>query len=211
MAKRHTFPAYSIRRSKPSIRAVSQPLISMASVASSTSKTPSRMHCNDWEKFMKKASNYVCTMSALNGNYVAVIAIIVVVILSLLLPDITQKFHATHELKNMKKVLAKMSNEVRRAEVACLTVADEICCLHCNMHDDTTGTSTEKLQNLSICANYCMRTTQSEPITIEKKIGFLRRFFFPNPNTSHKEIAIMSYVYTDSFDAKQQDEEEEVM
>lgn len=58
---------------------------------------------------MKKASNYVCTMSALNGNYVAVIAIIVVVILSLLLPDITQKFHATHELKNMKKVLAKMS------------------------------------------------------------------------------------------------------
>ncbi|KAF9823049.1 hypothetical protein SFRURICE_007447 [Spodoptera frugiperda] len=180
MAKRHTFPAYSIRRSKPSIRAVSQPLISMASVASSTSKTPSRMHCNDWEKFMKKASNYVCTMSALNGNYVAVIAIIVVVILSLLLPDITQKFHATHELKNMKKVLAKMS-------------------------------STEKLQNLSVCANYCMRTTQSEPITIEKKIGFLRRFFFPNPNTSHKEIAIMSYVYTDSFDAKQQDEEEEVM
>ncbi|XP_035432923.2 uncharacterized protein LOC118264506 isoform X3 [Spodoptera frugiperda] len=128
----------------------------MASVASSTSKTPSRMHCNDWEKFMKKASNYVCTMSALNGNYVAVIAIIVVVILSLLLPDITQKFHATHELKNMKKVLAKMSNEVRRAEVACLTVADEICCLHCNMHDDTTGTV-----SISQLKNY--KTSQSVP------------------------------------------------
>ncbi|CAH1645390.1 unnamed protein product [Spodoptera littoralis] len=209
MAKRHSFTA-SGKRGKPSLRAISSP--SAMNTLASSSKCPSSMNCNDWEQFMKRTCNYVWTMScALNGNYVAVIAIVVVVILSLLLPDITQKFHATHELKNMKKVLAKMSNEVRRAEVACLTVADEICCLHCNMHDDTTGTSTEKLQNLSICTNYCMRTTQSEPVQVEKKIGFLRRLFYPNRNTSHKEIAIMSYVYTDSFDANKQSEDQQVM
>ncbi|KAH9640733.1 hypothetical protein HF086_007304 [Spodoptera exigua] len=142
MAKRHTFPAHTVLRGKPSLRAVSQPstIISQATVSPSSSENSSTM-CNDWMQFMKKASNNIWTMScALNGNYVAVIAIIVVVIISLILPDITQKFHATHELKTMKKVLDKMSNEVTRAEVACLTVADEICCLHCNMHNDTTGT-----------------------------------------------------------------------
>lgn len=37
-------------------------------------------------------------------------------------------------------------NEVKQAEVACLTVADEICCLHCTMHDD--GTETVSIRSI---------------------------------------------------------------
>ncbi|CAH0579402.1 unnamed protein product [Chrysodeixis includens] len=97
--------------------------------------------------YYKKATQYFCTAySAMNGNYVAIVTVVVVVILSFLLPDLSQKMHATNELKTMKKVLDKMSDEVKQAEVACLTVADEICCLHCTMLDD--GTETVSIRSI---------------------------------------------------------------
>ncbi|XP_047024717.1 uncharacterized protein LOC124633513 [Helicoverpa zea] len=156
------------------------------------------------KKLTKRASKCVRSMYyAMNGNIVAIITVVVVVMLSFLLPDLTQKLHANpHELKSMRKVLDKMSNEVKRAEAACLTVADEICNLQCNMHDDTTETSKQRVQDLSVCTSHCMRTTQSEPAHVDKKMGFFRRIFFPNRNASHKEITLMSYLYTDSFDGK---------
>ncbi|XP_026729044.1 uncharacterized protein LOC113494778 isoform X2 [Trichoplusia ni] len=102
---------------------------------------------------LKKLSHYLWTAyCAMSGNYVAIVTVLVVVILSFLLPDISQKIHATNELKTMKKVLDKMSHEVKQAEVACLTVADEICSLHSSMHDDGTETvSISPEKKLKIC------------------------------------------------------------
>lgn len=63
---------------------------------------------------LKKLSHYLWTAyCAMSGNYVAIVTVLVVVILSFLLPDISQKIHATNELKTMKKVLDKMSVRLR--------------------------------------------------------------------------------------------------
>ncbi|XP_028177722.1 uncharacterized protein LOC114365370 isoform X1 [Ostrinia furnacalis] len=161
-----------------------------------------RQSPKDLRSLANLATQYVwAAYNMMNGNYLALATVIAVVLLSFLIPDISQKIHATSELKNMKKVLNLMTNEVSRAEVACLTAADEICYLHCSMHDGATETS-RNVKDLSVCTSHCIRPTMSEPVQVERKIGFFRRIFYPNRNTSHKEIAIMSYVYTNSFDAQ---------
>lgn len=64
----------------------------------------------EWELLTKTILHYIwtayCTMT---GNYIAIGTVVVVLILSFLIPDITHKFHATQDLKCMKKVLDKMS------------------------------------------------------------------------------------------------------
>ncbi|XP_037293850.1 uncharacterized protein LOC115443618 isoform X1 [Manduca sexta] len=132
-------------------------------------------------------------------NYLAIATIFAVVALSFIIPDISKRIHATTELGDMKKVLDLMSTEVRLAEVACLTDVNDICNLHSTMQDD--GTETSKVFcDLSLQTNEKARSTRSEPVQVENKVGFFRRILFPVRNTSRKEITIMSYVYTDSFD-----------
>ncbi|KAL0841430.1 hypothetical protein ABMA28_015114 [Loxostege sticticalis] len=186
MARRHTYTGLYTRHPR-------RP----AATAQNCRTTP-----KDLRYFTNMASRYIWTAyNRINGNYLALATVVAVVLLSFLIPDISQKIHAKSELNNMKKVLNLMTKEVSRAEVACLTAADEICYLHCSMQDDATETS-RNLRDLSVCTSHCVRPTMSEPVQVEKKIGFFKRIFFPHRNTSHKEIAIMSYVYTNSFDAQ---------
>ncbi|XP_075973593.1 uncharacterized protein LOC142974908 [Anticarsia gemmatalis] len=166
-----------------------------------STRTPPAMACK-WDEYAVVVRDFLSDLyDVMSANYVAIATIFFVVLITFFLPDITHRFQATNELKDMKKVFDKMSEKVKQAEVACLTVADKICCLHCSMHDDTTETSNE-VRDLSVCTSHCVRSTHSEPVQIEKKVGLFRKIFFPRGNISHKEITIMSYVYTDSFDAK---------
>nr|XP_049699912.1 uncharacterized protein LOC110377188 isoform X2 [Helicoverpa armigera] len=125
----------------------------------------------EFKKLTKRASKCVRSMYyAMNGNIVAIITVVVVVMLSFLLPDLTQKLHANpHELKSMRKVLDKMSNEVKRAEAACLTVADEICNLQCNMHDDTT--ETVSIRSLKVKAKSARPVSLHQPLHANYTIG----------------------------------------
>ncbi|XP_073944798.1 uncharacterized protein isoform X1 [Choristoneura fumiferana] len=149
------------------------------------------------------ATDYLWTVySLMTGNYLTIISLLIVLVLSYLIPDITSKIQATKELNSMKKVLDLVATEVGRAEAACLTVANDVCYLRCSMKDNTTETS-KNTRDLSVCTS-CVRTTQSEPVKVNEKVGFLRKIFCPYHNASHKEIAIMSYVYTHSFDAKKE-------
>ncbi|KAJ8729959.1 hypothetical protein PYW07_016997 [Mythimna separata] len=203
MTKRHSYPGYYLRThpgkmpNKPHQASAAAPVTTIY---------------RDWELLTKTAQSYIwtlyCTMS---GNYIAVGTVVVVLILSFLLPDITQKMHAAADLKTMKKVLDKISVDVKRAEAACLTVADEISYLQRNMNDDTTETSKGKLQVSPDSASGSVRMTQSEPTKTEKKFGLPRRAFCPNRNGSNKEVTIMSYVYTDSFDDNKTEQEEQVV
>ncbi|CAB3224365.1 unnamed protein product [Arctia plantaginis] len=157
---------------------------------------------NHWDFYSKMMSNYVSTFYAtISGNYVVIVTLLFVMVLTFLLPDISNKLQASHELKNMKELMGKMTSEVKQAEVACLAVADEICCIHCAMKKSNTETQ-KQVRDLSVCTSHCMQTTQSEPARTEKEVGFIRRIFFPIKNTSNKEVTIMSYVYTNSFDAQ---------
>ncbi|XP_072931531.1 uncharacterized protein [Epargyreus clarus] len=149
-------------------------------------------YINIGKKYFKKA------YSTMNDRYLAVFTILLVVILTFLLPDISSKIQKTNELKAMKNTLDLMATEVNRAEVACLTVADNLCSIKNSMRDDQTETARD-LRELSVCTSNSMQDTQSEPVQIEKKIGLFRRIFFPHRNASHKEIAIMSFLYSDSF------------
>lgn len=75
---------------------------------------PAMTMYRDWELLTKTAQSYIwAAYCAMSGNYIAVATVVVVLILSLLLPDITQKLHAAQDLKTMKKVLDKMSVRTR--------------------------------------------------------------------------------------------------
>ena len=77
---------------------------------------------SEWELYTKTALNYIWTAyCAMSGNYIAVVTVVVVLLLSFLLPDITQKLHATQDLKSMKKVVNKMSV---RSKTLLLTVTN---------------------------------------------------------------------------------------
>ncbi|CAH0397796.1 unnamed protein product [Chilo suppressalis] len=156
-----------------------------------------------FQNFINLMLRYIWTgYSLAYGNYLALATIIAVVLLSFLIPDISKKMHATTELNSMKKVLDVMTEEVNRAEAACLTTADEICYLQCSMQDGTTETQLRDVQDLSVCTSECMSSRISEPVQVEREIGIFQRIFNPHTNTSHKEIAIMSYLYTDSFNVE---------
>lgn len=43
--------------------------------------------------------------SAINVNYLALATVFVIVLLSYLIPDVSQKIHANNELKDVKKVV----------------------------------------------------------------------------------------------------------
>ncbi|XP_052752397.1 uncharacterized protein LOC116413001 isoform X3 [Galleria mellonella] len=141
-------------------------------------------------QFIKLATdNLWFVYNKITNSYtrVTLATVFIVVLLSFLIPDISQKIHAKNDLKSMKKIINLMSQEVSRAEVACHAVADDICYLHCSMHDHAAYTNKD-LRDLSMCTNCCMHSALPEPIQIEKKIGFFRRIFFPQRNTSHKVI-----------------------
>ncbi|KAJ8728294.1 hypothetical protein PYW08_016679 [Mythimna loreyi] len=202
MTKRHIFPGFYLR-TRPG-------KMSNKSLQGPRTTAPTMNLYRDWELLTKTAQNYIWALyCAMSGNYIAVGTVVVVLIISFLLPDITQKIHAAQDLKSMKKVLDKMSVDVKRAEVACLTVADEISYLQRNMNDGTTETSKEKPQELAACTSGSLRLTQSEPAKLEKKGEMLRPVFCPNRNTSNKEVTIMSFVYTDSFDDTNKTEQEQ--
>ncbi|XP_028177723.1 uncharacterized protein LOC114365370 isoform X2 [Ostrinia furnacalis] len=121
-----------------------------------------RQSPKDLRSLANLATQYVwAAYNMMNGNYLALATVIAVVLLSFLIPDISQKIHATSELKNMKKVLNLMTNEVSRAEVACLTAADEICYLHCSMHDGATETVSISPETLKTCQS--APATASDP------------------------------------------------
>ncbi|XP_059047172.1 uncharacterized protein LOC131842611 [Achroia grisella] len=137
-------------------------------------------------QFIKLVADYLGLMyDKITNNYIMLATVFIVVLLSFLIPDISQKIHAQNELKSIKKVINLMSQEVDRAEVACHAAADDICYLHCSMHDDATETKKD-FRDLSICTSRCLHLAMSEPIQVEKKNGFFRRIFFPHRNTSHK-------------------------
>ncbi|XP_064071988.1 uncharacterized protein LOC135193445 [Vanessa tameamea] len=100
----------------------------------------------------------------------------------------------------MKKVLDLMTEEVTRAEVACLVAAEDICSLRCSIRDKETET-TKEVRDLSISTSPGLLSKRSEPVQVEKKISFFRRILSLHRDISRKEIAIMSIMYTDSFDS----------
>lgn len=64
----------------------------------------------DLPRLTAMAANYFWTAySTMNGNYVAIATVFIIVLLSFILPDLSQKIHRTSELKAMKKVLHMMS------------------------------------------------------------------------------------------------------
>ncbi|XP_037872939.1 uncharacterized protein LOC101745544 isoform X2 [Bombyx mori] len=78
--------------------------------------------------------------SAINVNYLALATVFVIVLLSYLIPDVSQKIHANNELKDVKKVVNTITTEINRAEAACLSATDELCRLRCSVLDSTTET-----------------------------------------------------------------------
>ncbi|CAH2106199.1 unnamed protein product [Euphydryas editha] len=130
-------------------------------------------------------------------NYVTIVTVVVVLLALLVLFPHT---HKKNDLDAIKKVLDHMTEEVTRAEDACVTAAEDICNLRCSICDRQTET-TQELRDISICTSRRLFEKRSEPVQVEKKIGFFRRIFSLNRNVSRKEIAIMSIVYTESFGA----------
>ncbi|XP_039754582.1 uncharacterized protein LOC120629653 isoform X1 [Pararge aegeria] len=82
-------------------------------------------------------------------NYLAIMLVLVVLVFSLLLPDISQKLHKNSELKAIKNVLDHMQEEVKRAEVACLTANEEMGNLHHALCDEGTETSDFRRKKLA--------------------------------------------------------------
>ncbi|XP_053607504.1 uncharacterized protein LOC128673582 [Plodia interpunctella] len=125
-----------------------------------------------------------------------------VLVMSFVFPDFVHKINTSKDIMSLKKMVNFMSREVSRAEVACLTVADDLCYLQCTMQDGFTGTTEKQVRDLSVCTSFVQ--TKSEPARIVRNFGFLRRIFFPKKsNNSQQEITLMSYVYTNSLDALQ--------
>ncbi|CAG9584815.1 unnamed protein product [Danaus chrysippus] len=148
-------------------------------------------------KYIEAIFKYLCAAyRTAVSNYLPIVTVVIVITLSLLLPN---KVNKNNELKEINQVLGHMTDEVKRAEVACLTASDEVQCLRHSICNQETETMREQ-RDLSVCTSRDFLTTQSAPIQ-NKKIGFFRRFF-PQRNVSRKEIAIMSIVYTESMDAK---------
>ncbi|CAH2234998.1 jg18997 [Pararge aegeria aegeria] len=137
-------------------------------------------------------------------NYLAIMLVLVVLVFSLLLPDISQKLHKNSELKAVKNVLDHMQEEVKRAEVACLTANEEMGNLHHALCDEGTETK-EETRNLSVNTSRGLLPTQSDPGKVEKGVGYYSRFFGFSSSPSKKEITLMSVVYTDSFDSQKKE------
>nr|XP_034830843.1 uncharacterized protein LOC117987886 [Maniola hyperantus] len=70
------------------------------------------------------------------SNYLAFILTLIVIVFSLLLPNISQKLHKNRELKAINNVLHQIQEEVKRAEVECLAADEKICILHCTLCDE---------------------------------------------------------------------------
>ncbi|XP_060802867.1 uncharacterized protein LOC106141042 [Amyelois transitella] len=162
----------------------------------------STINCNEnlslFVKSFKKKFDRVYQL--LMDYYLIFGTIFFVLVMGFVLPDSALKINTGKELRSMKKMVNMMYNEVNRAEAACLTAADNLCHLQCSMQDGSTETPTTKLRDLSVCTSRCLQPTRPEPVQVEKKIGFFRRIFRLARHSS-EEITIMSYVYTNSFDA----------
>lgn len=79
-----------------------------ASIPPAPSRAPSNE--TDLPRLTALAANYFWTAySTMNGNYVAIATVFLIVLLSFILPDLSQKIHRTNELKAMKKVLYMVS------------------------------------------------------------------------------------------------------
>lgn len=71
---------------------------------------PGNEPSSDLPRLTAMAANYFWTAySTMNGNYVAIATVFLIVLLSFILPDLSQKIHRASELTAMKKVLLKMS------------------------------------------------------------------------------------------------------
>ncbi|XP_047529778.1 uncharacterized protein LOC125065962 isoform X1 [Vanessa atalanta] len=154
---------------------------------------------HDEPLFIRNCLKYLWMFySTVIDNCVSVVTFAVVIVLIFLLP--VTNTHKTNELNEMKKVLDLMTEEVTRAEVACLVAAEDLCSLRCSIRDEETET-TKEVRDLSISTSPGLLSKRSEPVQVEKKISFFRRILSLHRDISRKEIAIMSIMYTDSFDS----------
>ncbi|CAB3224366.1 unnamed protein product [Arctia plantaginis] len=166
MGKRVYPGLYMRARTKPLFSACTH--ITLASIAEAP---------NHWDFYSKMMSNYVSTFYAtISGNYVVIVTLLFVMVLTFLLPDISNKLQASHELKNMKELMGKMTSEVKQAEVACLAVADEICCIHCAMKKSNTETVSISKSKCETCqsapAIACRLPSPSPPEPKKKLVSF---------------------------------------
>ncbi|XP_072931532.1 uncharacterized protein [Epargyreus clarus] len=153
-------------------------------------------YINIGKKYFKKA------YSTMNDRYLAVFTILLVVILTFLLPDISSKIQKTNELKAMKNTLDLMATEVNRAEVACLTVADNLCSIKNSMRDDQTETVSIRPEISENCqfvpAIQCKTHNQSRCKSRKKSVCFVESSSHTGTLPTKKSPSCPFYIATRS-------------
>ncbi|XP_047529780.1 uncharacterized protein LOC125065962 isoform X3 [Vanessa atalanta] len=105
---------------------------------------------HDEPLFIRNCLKYLWMFySTVIDNCVSVVTFAVVIVLIFLLP--VTNTHKTNELNEMKKVLDLMTEEVTRAEVACLVAAEDLCSLRCSIRDEETETSFRRQRRYETC------------------------------------------------------------
>ncbi|XP_032523219.1 uncharacterized protein LOC116774625 isoform X2 [Danaus plexippus] len=99
-------------------------------------------------KYIEAIFKYLCAAyRTAVSNYLPIVTVVIVITLSLLLPN---KVNKNNELKEINQVLGHMTDEVNRAEVACLTASDEVQCLRHSICNQETETSSIRRRNNEI-------------------------------------------------------------
>ncbi|CAK1547327.1 unnamed protein product [Leptosia nina] len=113
MAKRHACEQCSHRQISPTRRA--------------------SVNLDQWNTLISK--HITTALSFLSSNSFIVLTTTLIIFFTFLLPDFSERIDKSTELKEMKKVLDKITDEITQAEKACFTAAEELCNLHYVLQD----------------------------------------------------------------------------
>ncbi|KAG7302484.1 hypothetical protein JYU34_012395 [Plutella xylostella] len=175
--------------------------------------TPRKPRARPWT--LKRCTETVCTFfrgayHSFGTNIIVFLTLLVIVMVGYPLQSIQNKMQPPKEMTEMKKIVEVMKKKVKNAEAACLNVEDELCCMHLGIQDHSTDTA--DIHSLSFCSGYSDAVTSedtrpdhtdhTDQTNHTDHTAYIREVLYPGHlANSCKEVAIMSYLYTDSFNA----------